>query len=114
MPIINYICVPDGKEAQDWKKEAEEHMDKVVRLNFYINGKLIPINLSDFRVQTPAFDIYLPDNNSFGIPEGNSLIIVDGFWIFFQPLVNNFSVETLGACRSGKTQITIKYDVELV
>jgi len=115
MPIINWISVIGGKEKEekDLKKLAKEMMDEVVKLHISLNGKPLPINLWNFRVQTPAFVIDLPNMNIFGVPKGKKLVLVDGFWIFFQPLVNNFSIETFGACRSGKTRISVNYNLEI-
>ena len=116
MPIINWISVLGGKEknTMDLKKLAEKMIDEVVKLQFIINGTSIKADLWDFRVQTSAFDILLPNNNIFDVPEGRTSMVVDGFWMFFQPLRNRLSIETFGACRSGITHIAVNYELEFV
>ena len=111
MPIINWISVLGGKEKSknDLKKKAKEMMDEVVKLQLLINGKVISLNFLDFRVQTPVFDVVLPKNNMFDVKQGQNSIVADGFWIFFRPQAKRLKIETYGACRSGKTQISVDY-----
>lgn len=116
MPIINWISVLGGNEknTMDLKKLAEKMIDEVVKLQLIINGSPIKADLWDFRVKTPAFDIVLPNNNIFGVSGGRTSMVVDGFWMFFQPLQDRLSIETFGACRSGITRIAVNYELKFV
>jgi hypothetical protein len=111
MPIINWISVIGGKEKckNDLKKKAKEMMDEVVKLQLLINGKLVSLNFLDFRVQTSVLEVVLPKNNIFDIKPGHTLIAADGYWIFFRSHAKQLKIETYGACRSGRTQISVDY-----
>jgi hypothetical protein len=111
MPIINWISVLGGEEKneEDLKKLAKKMIDEVARVQLLINDKPVPFNLLNFRVQSPVFSMLLPTDNIFDVEPGPTSIIVDGFWIFFQPLVTDLCLETYGACRSGVTQISVNY-----
>lgn len=39
-----------------------------------------------FRVQSDLFEVSFPNNNIFGIHEGMTQAISDGYWLFLQPL----------------------------
>jgi hypothetical protein len=107
MPLINWISVLGGEEKneKDLKKLARKMIDEVAQVKLLVNNKPVPFNLLDFRAQSPVFNIVLPSDNIFDLDPGATSIIVDGFWIFFQPLVRELCIETYGACRSGRTKI---------
>jgi hypothetical protein len=111
MPIINWISVPEGKgkDEEDLKKLAMEKMDEAANLRLSINEKPVPLDLSNFRVKSVVSDIVLPNDNIFDMEPGAISIVADGFWIFFQPLVKDLTLETYGTCQSGITQIAINY-----
>ena len=113
MPIINWISIQERKEETSnyLKMLAKEMMDEVANLNLLINGYPISINLRNFRFHSPIFKMSVPDDNIFGVKSGTKTIVTDGFWIFFQPLVNDLIIETYGACRSGRTQIAVNYHI---
>jgi hypothetical protein len=116
MPIINWIYALEGKEKdeeENIRKLAMERMDEAANLRFSINGKALPFNLSNFRAQSVVSDIVLPDDNIFDMEPGATSIIADGFWVFFQPLVKDLTLETYGSCQSGKTQIAVNYHVTI-
>lgn len=110
MPIINWISVQDEtNNGRGLRKLAKKMMDEVVKLHLSVNGKTIPIDLSNFRFQSPIFNVLLPSDNIFDVRPGKTAIVADGFWIFFKALVKNLEIETLGACRSGRTHIAVDY-----
>jgi hypothetical protein len=111
MPIINWISIPEekGDYIEDLKKLATEKMDEAANLRFSINEKLVPLDLSGFRVQSVVNNIVLPNDNILEVEPCTTSIVVDGYWIFFQPLVKNLSLETFGSCQSGITKIAVSY-----
>lgn len=113
MPVINWISVLRGDErnGQDLIRLAKKMMDEVVKLPQLINGQQLPIDLRDYRMHSPVLDLVLPENNILNVKAGATSVVVDGFWIFFRPLARQISIETYGACRSGKTQIAVHYQI---
>jgi hypothetical protein len=88
-----------------------ERMDEAANLRLSINEKPVPLDLSNFRVQSIVSDIVLPNDNILDMEPGATSIIADGFWIFFQPLVKDLTLETYGSCQSGITQIAVNYRI---
>ena len=43
-------------------------------------------DLKDYRVQSPLFDVTLPDNNIFQGKPGPTKAVSDGYWVLLQPL----------------------------
>jgi hypothetical protein len=116
MPIINWIYALERKEKdeeENIRKLAMERMDEVANLRFSINGKAVPFNLSNFRAQSVVPDIVLPDDNIFDMKPGATSIVADGFWVFFQPLVKDLTLETYGSCQSGIIRISGNYHVTI-
>lgn len=111
MPIINWISVKEANNTEYLIKLANAMIDEVVELRFMINGKNVPIDLTDFRFQSSVFNLVLPEGNIFDVEPGETSIVTDGFWIFFRPFVKDFTIETYGACRSGMTHIEVSYQI---
>jgi hypothetical protein len=88
-----------------------ERMDEAANLRLSINEKPVPLDLSNFTVQSIVSDIVLPNDNILDMEPGATSIIADGFWIFFQPLVKDLTLETYGSCQSGITQIAVNYRI---
>jgi hypothetical protein len=73
------------KNEEDLKNLSKRMMNDVVSLHVMVNGNEFPIDLRNFRFQSPVLDIILPPDNIFGINEGLTKVVTDGFWIFFHP-----------------------------
>ena len=116
MPIINWISFLGGKERNetDLASLAKERMDEVVKLSVCVDGEYITKDLKKFRVVSPPVQLFLPDNNILDAERGYTSIVADGFWIFFYPISKSLNIETYGACMSGKTEIGVKYHIDLV
>jgi hypothetical protein len=59
--------------------------DKPTSVHVTIDGKSVQ-NLQNYIVQTPLFDLTLPDNNIFGAPAGPTKAVSHAFVVFLQPL----------------------------
>ncbi len=90
-PIINGECsTAEGNGTGDeLRKCAKDLMDSVTLAEASVDGAplqaLNPPN-SPYRVQSPLFLYYLPDDNIFGIPSQQSQAASDGYWLFVKPL----------------------------
>lgn len=112
MPIINWMYgVEQTKslDVEDYKNLAREKMDEAANLQLSVNAKSINLNLRNFRFHCTLSNIILPIDNILDMEPGGAYIIADGFWIFFQPKVNNLILETYGSCQMGVTRISGKY-----
>lgn len=50
-----------------------------------IDGKRLD-GIEQFEVQSPLFDVTLPDNNIFGAPAGPTKAVSGGWWVLIKPL----------------------------
>jgi hypothetical protein len=113
MPIINWISIMyhDGNNDKELLEKAKTKMDVIGPLEITINGLTINKGLEKHRVQSPFFEIDLPENNMFGISSGNKRCISDGYWIFLQSITENIRLSSFSSCSSGLTKIKINYEL---
>jgi hypothetical protein len=90
-PVINGECsyaeYPDLQSESELRSCAVSSNDGVTELMVTIDGQ--PINeaqLRSYRVQSPLFNLTLPENNIFGLPVSTTQAVSDGFWVFLPPL----------------------------
>jgi hypothetical protein len=116
LPIINWISFQDDVHQTDGDLRllAQEKMDRVGKLEFYVNNRLITENLWTTRIQPPVFETYLPPGNIFDIPPGNRRLATDGFWILFEPLANEIHISSSGSCSLGITEISVNYIIKCI
>jgi hypothetical protein len=117
MPIINWVSLlhEDGESDEELLQVARQRMDVVKDLEIKINEvRLTTKFLKKFRVESPFVDVFLPENNIFGLPPGRTRIVSDGYWIFTRPLTHNISVKSVGSCSSGLTRIKVNYNINII
>lgn len=73
------------KTELDLRKCAKADQDKATNLQVTVDGLAIP-DLKKYRVQSPLFNMTLPNNNALSLPPGNTQAVSDGFWILLKPL----------------------------
>jgi hypothetical protein len=64
---------------------AKSENGKVLEMSVLIDGIQVP-DLREYRIQTKAFDIVLPENNIWGVKAGPTRAAADGYWMFLKPL----------------------------
>jgi hypothetical protein len=70
-------------------------------LQVTVDGKNIK-QLWKYRVQSPVFDITLPDDNIIGLPPGKGASVSDGYWLMLEPLSpGDHTIHYEGAFVSG-------------
>ncbi|MGD1837283.1 MAG: hypothetical protein ACPKPY_04405 [Nitrososphaeraceae archaeon] len=116
MPIINWISIMyhDGNSDQELLEIAKNKMDVVGPLEITINGITINKGLEKYRVLSPFFEIYLPENNFFGLSSGERRCISDGYWIFLPFIYEDLKLSSFSSCSSGITKIKVKYELKTV
>lgn len=104
-PVIAVECSfvesPALKTETDLHDCATSDQDSVTRLSARINGIEIR-DIGKYRLHSGLFNLTFPDNNIFGVQEGQSEAVSDGYWVFLKPLTSGshlieFSA-TLGEC----------------
>jgi hypothetical protein len=86
LPIINAVYVRTaGETEEEMRTTIKEDIDTVTNLEASIDGTPLQ-NLSNYRIQSPFFDVTLPKDNILGEPEGTYLAVSDGYWLFIEPL----------------------------
>lgn len=87
-PVLNVECdynSPDLKTESDLRKCAKDDQDKAPNLQATVDGVAIP-DLKSYRVQSPLFNMTLPNDNVMGYPPGTTQAVSDGYWIILEPL----------------------------
>jgi hypothetical protein len=116
VPVINFTTSysedPSLKTEAEMITHAKMNIDDIAKKEAIIDGRALLIS-ENYRVQTPPFDFSFPPNNIYGVKEGPSRGVGDGFWIFLKPLRSGkHNIRTYGSCLSGR--IEIELDMELI
>ena len=86
---VNVECsfaeFPDLKSEADLRECAKSGQDLVTVLDVSVDGVKLE-NLQDYRVQSPLFNLTLPESNVFGLPATTTEAVSDGNWVFLKPL----------------------------
>jgi hypothetical protein len=117
-PILNYGATfadePTIKSEQELVSLAKREMDIVSTLEVTVDG--VKLNgLEKYRVQSPTFEVVLPENNLFDGTPGPTKGAADGYWLFLEPLDRGkHKIHSFGSCLAGKVNIGISYDITIV
>ena len=86
IPVINNVNIRAASETdEELLAGAKNPVDSVTILEFSIDG--VPLqDIWNYRLQSPFFDVTLPNDNVFGISAGTYRAVADGYWVFLQPL----------------------------
>jgi hypothetical protein len=117
--IINNECSyaehPTLKSELDLAMCARAGNNQVTNLQTTVDNINLH-QLDKYRVTSPLFNLAFPANNVFGAPVGTTQSIVDGFYVFLQPLSSGkhevaFSGLTPGNPTTGTTNfaVDVKY-----
>ena len=90
-PVINAECsyaeYPGLRSESELRECAVSSNEGVNELMVTIDGKAIAESqLRSYRIQSPLFEVNFPRGNIFGVAEGPSQAVSDGFWVFLPPL----------------------------
>jgi hypothetical protein len=88
-PIINAICsygeYPALKTESELCACANSQIEYVTNMEAKVDGVKVE-NLERYRVQSPLFDVILPENNILEAEVSKTQAVSDGYWIFLEPL----------------------------
>ncbi|HEY7080561.1 MAG TPA: hypothetical protein VH500_12725, partial [Nitrososphaeraceae archaeon] len=116
LPIINVTTSslenPELRTEKELISYVNSRMNDIVKKDAYIDGHALFISDSQ-RVQSTFFTFSFPKNNLYGVQEGVTEGIGDGYWLFIKPLARGtHTIRTSGACMSGR--IKIEVDIKLL
>ncbi len=116
MPIINWISIKDHDGTHDYEliDKAIKSMDVINSFKLVVNGIDNSKGLMKNRIRSGFFEIDLPNNNIFSLDAGKKRCISDGYWIFFRCNSNVLNLSTDSSCSSGRTRISVMYDLKLI
>lgn len=91
--LINTVCdpaeYPDLQTESEMRSCAKAGNDSVTELSATIDGvELEEDELREYRVDSPLFNVTLPENNIFGLPAQTTPAVSDGYWLFLEPLAD--------------------------
>jgi hypothetical protein len=88
-PILNSECsyaeFPNLKTESELRDCAKTFQDQVTQIEATIDGVGLQ-GLEKYRVQSPLFNLTLPENNALGIQVLSTQAVSDGNWVFLKPL----------------------------
>jgi len=86
IPAINVECSYAEDQSlrtdNDLRVCATSDQDLVTETAATLNGSVLQVH----RVQSPVFNVTLPADNMFAVPEGPTKAVSEGFWVFIKPL----------------------------
>ena len=114
-PIINFTTSysedPGLKTEAELISHAKSNIDDIVKKEVNIDGVSLIIS-EKHRVKSPPFDFSFPTNNIYGVKDGPTRGVGDGYWIFLTPLSQGkHSIRTYGSCLSGRIQIDVNMEL---
>jgi len=86
IPSINVICTFAEDESIQTEEDARACANGDQDLVTEYTGTLDGSDVGVHRVDTSLFDVTFPPDNVFGIEEGDSQGVSDGYWVFLKPL----------------------------
>lgn len=115
-PVINYTTSfsenPHLLNDGEMIANARSNIDDIGRKEVKVDG--IELIISDkHRFETPPFNLSFAKNNIYGIREGPTRGVGDGYWAFLKPLCRGtHTIRSFGSCLSGKIRYFV--NVELI
>jgi hypothetical protein len=115
IPIINWISIMghDGRNDDELLEKAIKSMNVINNIKLIINNIDNSKGLMKHRVRSNYFEIDLPENNIFELDAGKKRCISDGYWAFFRCNSSILNLVTDSSCSSGRTRISIAYNLKL-
>lgn len=103
----SYAEFPDLKTESDLRACAKSGQDLATEFEVSIDGVNLQ-NLQNYRIQSPLFDLTLPQDNVFGLSPSTTKAVSDGVWVFLKPLTpGDYEVHSKGVSVDFTTTGTV-------
>jgi hypothetical protein len=118
--ICSFAEYPELKTEEDLRNCAKADQDAVKDVKLIVDST--PINdLQKYRVQSPLFNVTLPENNIFGVSPQTTKAISDGTFVMLKELpVGRHTIYASGFLADFTTSGTVnfvsevKYDINII
>jgi hypothetical protein len=121
---IEVVCTfaeyPELKNEEDLRNCAKADQDAVKDVKLIVDSTPI-MDLQKYRVQSPLFNITLPENNIFGVPAQTTKAISDGTFVMLKELpVGQHTIYASGFLADFTTSGTlnfvseVRYDINII
>lgn len=100
---------PSAKTVSDLRHSSKVDIDQVAYLSVVIDGIVIS-DLHKFRLQSPTFNLTLPENNVLGLQPGTTQAVSDGYWILLYPFsAGKHQIHFGGSCLTDALKVEATY-----
>jgi hypothetical protein len=83
--ICTPVDTPGVKTEEDMRQCTKDDQDKVNLVSVTVDGIEVP-GVSEYRFQSPLFNLTLPENNVVGVPAQETQGVSDGYFVMLKPL----------------------------
>jgi hypothetical protein len=104
---------PNFKTETELRAFAKADIDQVKTIMATVDGQRLPD--SDLRrLESPPFELDLPEENVVGVGPGKTKSTSDGYWVFLKPLpAGNHEIHSFSSCRIGTQWIETRYHLTI-
>ena len=100
---------PNFKTEAELRAFAKADIDQVKTIMATVDGQRLP-NSDLRRLESPPFELTLPEGNVLGAPPGKTKSNSDGYWVFLKSLpVGRHEIHFFSSCRIGTQWIEAWY-----
>ncbi len=105
----SYAECPSFRTEEELRAFARADIDQVKTIMATVDGQRLPD--SDLRrLESPPFEIALPEGNVIGAPPGKTKSKSDGHWVFLKPLpVGRHEIHFFSTCRTDALWVEARY-----
>jgi hypothetical protein len=105
----SYAECPRFQTEAELRAFAKADIDQVKTIMATVDGERLPDSALR-RIQSPPFDLDLPEGNVLGVPPGRTKSNSDGYWVFLKPLSKGkHEIHFFSSCRIGTQWIEAWY-----
>jgi hypothetical protein len=105
----SYAECPNFKTDAELRAFAKADIDQVKTIMATVDGQKLPD--SDLRrLESPPFELTLPEGNVIGAPPGKTQSNSDGYWVFLKPLpVGRHEIHFFSNCSTDALLVEARY-----
>lgn len=116
-PILSWTGTladePDLQTDGQLTARAKLEMDIISKLEVDVDGQKLR-DLEKYRVQSPIFEVVLPEGSLFGGASGTTRGVSDGYWLFLKPMLpGKHRISSSGSCLAGRIKVGVTYHLTI-